>query len=290
MRSISLLFIAFFITTCTFAQNYDPGILQIQIYPSQLTGTCVLSGVDTVYIHAGLGWSNPDSLWETVVGNWGVDDGKGLMTKTGPDTFTICFDIREYFTQYADPDSTQPGGVGFGPMPANGIPYNIGMVFRPASCPIVSGKPKCADDVQGKDENCENIQLFGLQNPATMQVVDYGGYAFTAVTASFIPACAGFTTGVEDAGTGVSHLITYPMPFTNLANIQFTLAEVQSPKAEIFDLLGQKVADLSSDIHAGPNVLMWRGNDLSGRPVPAGIYIYKLTNNNLSFSGKLIKE
>lgn len=291
MKSLLVVFFACILCGGISAQT-NTGILQIQIYPSQLSGTCVLAGVDTVYMHSGLGWSNPDSVWESVVGDWGLPDGKGLMTQTGVDTFSICFSVVDYYTQEADPDSTHAGGVGYGPMPQGATPYNIGMVFRTASCPIspTTLKPECAADKTGKDETCNNIYLLGINNPATMSVQDNDGNPFPAVTGTYITGCAGVNTGVENVRTGITNLMTYPAPFTDVVNMQFSLPIVSSPKAEIFDLLGQKVADLSSALHQGQNLVTWKGIDLNGTPVAPGIYLYKLTNNNASFSGKLIKQ
>ena len=290
MKSIFLLFCACILFTGINAQT-NTGILQIQIYPSQLSGTCALAGVDTVYMHSGLGWSNPDSIWQSVVGDWGLNDGKGMMTKLAADTFSICFNVVDFYTNEADPDSTH-GGVGYGPMPAGSTPYNIGVVFRTASCPILpaTGKPECAADKTGKDITCNNIYILGINDPQNMVVQDNSGNPFGAVTATYITGCAGVPSGIEHVGMGISGLLTYPVPFTDVVNLQFSLNNVSSPKAEIFDLLGQKVADLTSSMNNGQNLLTWNGKDMNGIPVPAAIYTYKLSNNNQSFSGKIVKQ
>ena len=289
MKSIFL-----FLVTCFFCAELsaqtNTGILQIQIYPKKLSGNCNLAGVDTVYMHSGLGWSNPDSLWESVVGDWGLNDGKGLMTKIGTDTFSICFNVVDYFTNEADPDSTHVGGVGYGPMPAGATPYNIGAVFRTATCPFVAGVAKCTEPQTGKDENCENVLIVKINEPASMKVEDYGGYPFTAVSAKYITACAGVPSGIADISTGITSLLCYPVPFVDEVSIQFTLSGALQPKAEIFNMLGQKVADLSSHVHEGQNYMTWNGNGPTGKPEAPGFYVFKITNNNQSYSGKLIKQ
>jgi hypothetical protein len=290
MKSIVMLLMACLLHSGISAQT-STGILQIQIYPNKLSGTCKLAGVDTVYMHSGLGWSNPDSLWETIVGDWGLNDGKGLMTKIGTDTFSICFNIVDYYTTEADPDSLH-GGVGWGPMPAGSTPYNIGAVFRTASCPVssVTHKPECAADLTGKDENCENILIVKLNDPVHMKVEDYGGVTFSAVSAKYITACAGVVSGIADVKTGISGLLCYPVPFNDVVSIQFTLYGSTNPKAEIFNMLGQKIADFSNSLHEGQNYFTWDGADFNGKPQAAGFYIIKITNNNQSYSGKLIKQ
>ena len=290
MKSLSALFIACILYTGISAQT-NTGILQIQIYPSQLSGTCTLSGVDTVYMHSGLGWSNPDSIWQSVVGDWGLNDGKGMMTNTGVDTFSICFNVVDFYTNEADPDSLH-GGVGYGPMPQGATPYNIGVVFRTASCPVstVTHKPECAADKTGKDITCNNIYILGINDPPNMVVQENCGNLVPAVTATYITGCAGVPSGIENIGTGVTNFLAYPVPFTDMVSLQFTLTNVSSPKAEVFDLLGQKVADLSNNMHNGQNLLTWKGTDLYGKALPSGVYFYKLSNNNLSFSGKIVKQ
>ena len=289
MKSILFFFACLFFMGASAQTN--TGILQIQIYPSQLSGTCTLAGVDTVYMHSGLGWSNPDSIWQSIVGDWGLNDGKGMMTHTGVDTYSICFNVVDYYTTLADADSLH-GGEGYGPMPQGATPYNIGVVFRTASCPIsnVTHKPECTADKTGKDITCNNIYILGINDPQTMSVQDNSGNPFAAVTATYITGCAGVPSGIQNLGTGISDLLAYPMPFTEVVNLQFDLNSTSSPKAEIYDLLGQKVADLSSTMHNGQNLLTWRGTDLKGKPVAAGMYTYKLSNNNLSFSGKIVKQ
>ncbi len=270
----------------------NTGVIEIILVPSLLPAPpCNLSaGGDTVYMHAGCGYLNPDSLWDVVVGDWGVNDGKGMMTKIGtnPDTFAICFNIHDYFFNEADAAGI---GYGGGPMPYTATPYNIGMVFRVPSCPIVAGKPACTDAQEGKDENCQNIQILGLQNPSTMFVEDYAGneIPFPAVTATYITDDSS-TNGIKNVNNGVTELRAFPVPFTDVFNLSFYLPLAVSPKAEIFDLLGQKVADFSTNVRQGQNLLLWRGNDLSGKQVVPGIYTYRLSNNNMSFTGKIIKQ
>ena len=291
MKSIFLLLITCILYSGISAQT-NTGILQIQLDTKQLSGTCTLAGVDTVYMHSGLGWSNPDSLWETIVGNWGIPDGKGLMTNMGNGVFSICFNVVDYYTNQADPDSTHPGGVGYGPMPQGATPYNIGAVFRTASCPVslTTGKPECAAAKTGKDENCENILIIGINDPVNMSVQDYTGTPFGALTATYITQCAGVVSGVESIALGLSNMEVFPTPFTDAVHLQFNLQANASPKAEIFDMLGQKVADLSGSIKNGQNYLTWNGKDFAGKTVTSGVYVYRITNNNQAYSGKIIKE
>jgi FlgD Ig-like domain len=292
MKSILAFFISCFLISGVSAQTNAGTILQITLDKKQMQGTCVLAGVDTVYMHSGLGWSNTDSIWQSIVGDWGINDGKGMMTNMGDSVFSICFNVREYYTNLADPDSTHPGGVGSGPMPQGATPYNIGAVFRTASCPVssITGKPECTADKTGKDPTCENVYILRIDDTTQMNIQDNNGNPFPPLTARYITVCAGYTDGIENIATGISELMTFPVPFTDMVNIKFTLTGAMQPKAEIFDMLGQKVADLSSSMSNGPNWLTWKGKDLSGKPVAPGVYTYKISNNNGSYKGKIIKQ
>lgn len=294
VKWILAIVIGFFLYASASAQT-NTGILQIILDVSQLSGNCNLAGVDTVYMHSGVGWTNPDSVWETIVGDWGIDDGKGEMTQIGFDSFSICFNVVDYYSTQADPDSTHVGGVGYGPMPTTATPYNIGCVFRTASCPINTGtgKPECTNPQTGKDENCENIYILGINNAATMQVIDNGGNPFSAVTALYVNQCFDSSTtpaGIRNPGAGIANVRSYPVPFNNMVWMDFYLMGGQGARLEILDITGRKVADLSSAIHPGSNSVVWKGSDSNGAPVPGGIYMYRITSDSQVYTGKVIKQ
>lgn len=80
------------------------------------SGTPGLKGASKVYIHSGAILDGPAStFWNNVVGNWGMDDGVGQMTKVEgeSDKWEISFIPQEYF------------GV-----PQGTRIFRIGMVFR----------------------------------------------------------------------------------------------------------------------------------------------------------------
>lgn len=89
---------------------------QIRIIYDATLGTTGLVGATKVYMHSGVILDSPSGTsWQNVVGNWGQDDGIGLMTKVAgeADKWEITITPRSYFS------------VG-----ANQIIYRIGMVFR----------------------------------------------------------------------------------------------------------------------------------------------------------------
>ena len=89
----------------------------IRIIYDATKGTTGLVGAAKVYMHSGVILDSPaGTSWQNVIGNWGQDDGIGLMTKvTGEtDKWEITLSPREYFN-----------------VPSAPI-YRIGLVFRNA--------------------------------------------------------------------------------------------------------------------------------------------------------------
>ncbi len=175
--------------------------LQINLDAAKLAGSCNLATVDTVYMYSGADWldvTNQDSIWGAIVGQWGVDDGVGKMTSLGNRQFSICINVNEYYTELADPDSAH-GGAGFGPLPPGGTVYNIGMIFRQPTCPFttVDGKIvyNCTDPETGKDENCRDFFLIGVNTPLSSDSSIMAGDYFNRplspglITARYVPGC-----------------------------------------------------------------------------------------------------
>ena len=85
-------------------------------------GNKLLKGIDKVYLHSGVVLTNTDtpkgSDWRKVVGNWGTDDGVGLMTKVSgqKDLWQIKLKPGTYYN-----------------LTGNEFPYWLGAVFRDIS-------------------------------------------------------------------------------------------------------------------------------------------------------------
>jgi glycosidase len=118
---VFLLFYSLFAFSCfSYAQvSVSPATFkaedEITITYDATQGTSGLRGASKVYMHAGVILdSETGTNWNNVVGNWGKDDGIGLMTSLGNDKWSIKLVPRTYFN-----------------VPAQRI-YRIGMVFRNA--------------------------------------------------------------------------------------------------------------------------------------------------------------
>ncbi|MBL7030883.1 MAG: gliding motility-associated C-terminal domain-containing protein [Candidatus Marinimicrobia bacterium] len=70
----------------------------------------------------------------------------------------------------------------------------------------------------------------------------------------------------------------FPNPFNPITRIGYALPEVSSVSLVIYDLRGNKVFDRYHEREdVGYKHITWNGKDQKGNPVPAGVYIYKLT-------------
>jgi len=72
----------------------------------------------------------------------------------------------------------------------------------------------------------------------------------------------------------------YPNPFNPSTTISFNLASDGKVSIAVYNIKGQKVRQLVSDhISAGEHSIVWNGDDVSGKKVGSGVYLYKLNVN-----------
>lgn len=95
------------------------------------------------------------------------------------------------------------------------------------------------------------------------------------------------TTSVNQGSnipTGYSLLQNYPNPFNPVTQIKFTIPEKSYVKLSVYNLIGQKVADLiNSELNAGEYTVTFNANGLS-----SGVYIYRLESGNFVSTKKMI--
>ena len=74
-----------------------------------------------------------------------------------------------------------------------------------------------------------------------------------------------------------------PNPFRGSTDIGYALPEASTVSLRVFNVLGQHVATLvSGPVTPGYHSVNWNGRDHTGRPVPAGIYFYRLQATGLN--------
>jgi hypothetical protein len=91
-------------------------------------------------------------------------------------------------------------------------------------------------------------------------------------------------------------LYNYPNPFNPSTTISFSLTakDAKSAKLEIYNIKGQKVKSFNSAQFVilsgveGQSSIQWNGTDEYGKPVPSGIYFYKLRAGNFQKVRKMI--
>jgi hypothetical protein len=71
----------------------------------------------------------------------------------------------------------------------------------------------------------------------------------------------------------------YPNPFNPETAIRFALPNAETVTLEIYNAVGQLIRTLVEDetLAAGIHTRRWDGRDQSGRPVPSGLYMVRLT-------------
>ncbi|TET44839.1 T9SS type A sorting domain-containing protein [candidate division TA06 bacterium] len=81
----------------------------------------------------------------------------------------------------------------------------------------------------------------------------------------------------------------WPNPARGQTAISFNVPEPTHATVSIYDVAGRMVSTLLDDhVSAGRHSVNWDGRDQSGKEVPSGIYIYRLTAGNHNLARKLV--
>ncbi len=83
----------------------------------------------------------------------------------------------------------------------------------------------------------------------------------------------------------------FPNPFKNEVTIPVNVTTKGSVEVKIYSLSGAVLRAFSlGNLEVGNHQVIWDGNAVDGNAVKEGFYIYKITANGTTSSGKLIKE
>jgi len=81
----------------------------------------------------------------------------------------------------------------------------------------------------------------------------------------------------------------FPNPFNPATTIRYTLTEPASVRLCIYDALGRRVRTLvTAEMHAGSHSVPWNGLDESGRELPSGVYLCRLTAGSQEASHRML--
>ncbi|MCK5833270.1 T9SS type A sorting domain-containing protein [bacterium] len=79
-----------------------------------------------------------------------------------------------------------------------------------------------------------------------------------------------------------------PNPFNATTVISYEIPVNSEVSLEVYSVLGQKVTTLvSGEVEAGYRSVVWDGTDSEGKPVPTGIYFYKLDAGSFKATAKM---
>lgn len=81
----------------------------------------------------------------------------------------------------------------------------------------------------------------------------------------------------------------HPNPFTGGTIVPYALPERSEVRLEIYDMLGRRVKTLVAGAQeAGRKEVSWEGTDEEGRPVRAGVYLYRIQTRHFTQTRKLV--
>jgi hypothetical protein len=249
-KNLLSFFAALLISGASFAQTIH------LVYDANLgLADAGMFGIDKVYIHSGSGTTGP---WQHVIGNWGADDGVGLMTTDGGDVWEIEINCDEYY-----------GAAG---QPADTASNFIGMVFRNA-----------VGDAAGRNYDTDGD---GTGNDIFLTLTP-DGLAYTSdcdcVTAEVLAAHFTFA-GVNNIPS-LTNLSISPMPFDENVQFNYQLANAEAVTIGIYNLMGELVASVTNTTqNAGSHSISYDASDLA-----AGNYIYRIAIGANTASGSIIK-
>jgi len=81
----------------------------------------------------------------------------------------------------------------------------------------------------------------------------------------------------------------YPNPFNGKASIAFFMNHTGNVTIEIYNLMGQKVKSLVSEVqNAGAHTVSWDGSNDAGQNLGSGIYLYRMTTDHFKASKRIL--
>ncbi|MDZ7319795.1 MAG: T9SS type A sorting domain-containing protein [candidate division KSB1 bacterium] len=145
--------------------------------------------------------------------------------------------------------------------------------------------------------NVHNYSFFDPNvDPGQTYYYQLGDVDLSGNVATYGPiAVTAGVTGVAEkpgvAGSRMDYMLgqAYPNPFNGRTNIQFTMARSGWVRLEVYNLQGQRIRTLMSEVKsAGNHVATWDGRDDLGQSVGSGLYFYKMSAPQFQTSKRII--
>ncbi len=106
---------------------------------------------------------------------------------------------------------------------------------------------------------------------------------------TFDPLGTAALAPVDQVPPVLTDVIAYPNPFNPQVEIKMNLGRESHVSAVVLDIAGRLVQELQTGMmSAGPQVLVWDGNDRRGKASASGVYFYRLVVEKESRLGKLV--
>lgn len=155
------------------------------------------------------------------------------------------------------------------------------------SCPLVAGAAALLLEVNPDLSNMEIIDALrstASQSGAPDRLM---GYGIVDVAAAAAGVSVDIARGLSPAGLVLHPAV--PNPFNPTTTIAFELPEASPVTLAIYDVQGRRVRTLVDGTRrAGPHAEVWNGERDDGRPVPSGVYFYRLTAAGAERSRKMV--
>jgi hypothetical protein len=128
------------------------------------------------------------------------------------------------------------------------------------------------------------IHIDASNSPSLWSEFRYVGYVMKNVDAP---------VGVEDETGSLPAdyklLQNYPNPFNPSTTIEFSLPSSAPVNLSIYNILGERVAELLNSVKdAGNYKVVWNGKNSSGVQVPSGVYFYSLESESFRQTKKML--
>lgn len=96
---------------------------------------------------------------------------------------------------------------------------------------------------------------------------------------------------IEDLVPPTTYVVhqNYPNPFNSVTTIRYSIPKQSHASIIIYNILGQRVRTLLSDIHrAGTYEIDWNGRDDNGTLLTSGVYIYRFSSEGTRITKKML--
>ena len=103
--------------------------------------------------------------------------------------------------------------------------------------------------------------------------------------------CFSGATSVEkdESIPSMTRTYNYPNPFNPETTISFNLPQDQHVEVAVYNSKGQLVNTLINENRSsGLNSVVWNGTDSNNKSMPSGLYLYRITGENISMKGKML--